>query len=151
MICDADQREESIKHHMSYCQHYDGPAMTRGNGQCKAGIDYRVKFGSEPGMFNRMPCVNGQDKFPDPCVSCDKWLRVTREQAEQEEAEWAVVLNRITVVMPAINAWRDKPPRGKQETIVCPSCGGKLHLAQSSYNGHVSAKCETTDCVELIE
>lgn len=31
------------------------------------------------------------------------------------------------------------------------ACGGKLHLSQSSYNGHVHGKCETPDCVSWME
>ena len=36
--------------------------------------------------------------------------------------------------------------------MTCPVCStGVLSYARSGYNGHVRARCSTTDCVEWVE
>lgn len=60
----------------------------------------------------------------------------------------------MTLVGPVVAEWRDwteKNRRGKAETIACPVCEGKLHLAQAAYNGHVHGQCETKNCVSWME
>ena len=58
---------------------------------------------------------------------------------------------KMRIVLAAISPWRNSLPRGKQTVIECPICRGKLHLSQSSYNGHVHGQCETDGCVEWME
>lgn len=59
---------------------------------------------------------------------------------------------KMATVMTAIAPWRKEKPRGKAAVIDCPTgCGGKLHLSQSSYNGHVHGKCTTDGCVSWME
>lgn len=41
--------------------------------------------------------------------------------------------------------------QGEAEVVACPVCGGRLHLTQSAYNGHVHGKCSTPDCVNWME
>lgn len=49
--------------------------------------------------------------------------------------------------------WRTvpKPSEDRAEVVECPLCKGRLHLTQSSYNGHVHGKCETAGCVSWME
>ena len=49
--------------------------------------------------------------------------------------------------------WRvkPKPKQDRRGVVECPACKGKLHLSQSSYNGHVHGNCETTGCVSWME
>lgn len=96
------------------------------------------------------PCINGHT-LTDPCSHCPKWERRSMESAEKYADAIEDAMQTMTVVMPAIGAWRSKKPIGKSEVIECPKCRGRLHLSQSSYNGHVRAKCETADCVNFIE
>lgn len=35
--------------------------------------------------------------------------------------------------------------------VVCPVCGGQLHMSHDAYNGHVWGHCETKDCLSWME
>lgn len=78
----------------------------------------------------------------------------TAEQARQEHEEWLrQMTKRAITVNQFVDGWRTKPkPKtDRRETVECPICGGKLHLHQASYNGHVRGACETDDCVNFME
>lgn len=143
-------REATIAFEMNYCQHYG-----RGKGAdmvCAAGMDLKtikkVPTGAKQILWG--PCIGGHE-LADPKAHCPHWIRRTRAQGEKRADQVEKSMRLMTVVMPAVDAWRDKLPLGKAEVIECPECNGKLHLSQSSYNGHVRAKCETKDCVNFIE
>lgn len=144
------EREERIAFDMSYCQHYQhgkGADMV-----CSAGMDLetmpRVATGKK--AIKRGPCINGHT-LENPTAHCPHWLRRTREQAENRADAIEASIQRLTVVMPVVDAWRAKKPRGKAEVIECPVCHGRLHLSQAAYNGHVHGQCETKDCVSWME
>ena len=143
-------REERIAHEMNYCQNYD-----RGEGAsmvCSAGCDIKavqkIKVGDRGITWG--PCIEGHT-LQDPLSHCPKWIRRTREQGEKRADDIERCLLRMTKVMPVVAEWRKKPPVGKSEVIACPACGGKLHLSQSSYNGHVHGQCETSGCASWME
>lgn len=143
-------REDTIAFEMNYCQHY-----TRGKGadmKCAAGMDLKTikKVATGPKGIKWGPCIGGHE-LPNPLEHCPHWIRRTREMGEKRADDIAKALHRMEVVMPAVDKWREKKPLGKAEVIECPSCKGRLHLSQSSYNGHVHAKCETPDCVAWME
>lgn len=56
-------------------------------------------------------------------------------------------------ILKIADEWRvkPKPEKNRHDIIECPLCKGKLHLSQSSYNGHVWGKCENEDCVSWME
>ena len=143
-------REETIAFEMNYCQHYG-----RGKGSdmvCAAGMDLKtikhVKTGDR--QINWGPCIEGHT-LPEPKAHCPHWIRRTREQGEARADIVEKSEREMELVMPVVAEWRKRPPFEKRETIKCPACGGKLHLSQSSYNGHVWGKCETADCVSWME
>lgn len=143
-------REKTIQFELNYCQHY-----TRGAGAdmiCKAGMDLktikRVPTGDKQIKWG--PCIEGHT-LENPQAHCPHWIRRTREQGEARADGVEKSLRMMSVVMPAVDAWRKKLPIGKAEIIECPECKGRLHLSQAAYNGHVWAKCETKDCVAWIE
>ena len=143
-------REETIEFDMNYCQHYG-----RGKGadmECRAGMDIRTAqtVPTGPKGYLRGPCIGGHT-LANPHSHCPRWLRRTREQAEKRADEIEDSIWRMTVIGPAIEAWRAKPPIGKSEIIECPACKGRLHLAQAAYNGHVHGRCETEGCVAWME
>jgi hypothetical protein len=147
---DQKRREKTIAFTMDYCQHYD-PEGLMGRGLyskptrlCKAGVCYDSIDAKE------RPCIGGHNKA-NPIAICPKWQRKTREQGEARADAIEASLNRMTVVMPIVSEWRKKPPKGKAEVIECPMCKGRLHLSQSSYNGHVHGTCETEGCVSWME
>lgn len=145
-----EQREKTIEFEMNYCQHYKrgkGPEMI-----CSAGMNLneirKVPTGEKGIKWG--PCIGGHN-LDRPTDHCPHWIRRTREMGEKRANDVADCMRRMEIVDPVISGWRKKPPKGKAETIECPVCKGKLHLSQSSYNGHVRAACETKDCINFIE
>lgn len=121
---------------------------------CRAGVNYAtVVGGKESGWAMRLPCwTSTMDHAKDlQKVECERYTEPTDSQIAVDKAETDALLARMRKVMPAVSEWRKKAPRGKQEVIECPACGGRLHLSQSSYNGHVHGHCETDGCVRWME
>lgn len=144
-------RQKVIEFERNYCQHYGRAENTAGM-CCKKGHDLNkvqvVRTGNKSIQWG--PCIEGHF-LKDPTSYCPDWIRRTVEQGEAraDEAEKAGLI--FSKVLPFVNKWRSKSPKGKEEVVVCPVCQGKLHLFQSSYNGHVHARCETKDCVSFME
>ena len=44
-----------------------------------------------------------------------------------------------------------KLQKGESKEIVCPKCQKKLFIAKNGYNGHIFAKCETENCIMIIQ
>jgi len=142
------EREEYIERQMNYCQHY---SVSRNKGieiKCNKGVVIR-----EIGIRN-LPCVYG----PGDCRNCEKYEQTPREKAEASHDDWQKVIEKVVVVLPFLSEWKKKTVKDKQylvygryESVRCPVCEGKLHINQSSYNDHVHAKCETKDCVSIME
>jgi len=128
---------------MRQCKHFNGIQ----NDRCSAGVCYTDLTGKD--HARALPCITlGGDKRP---AECDKYQMRTPEEEAAEEASMEAAMERFRKVMPTVSEWRKKPPRGKQEVIECPACKGRLHLSQSSYNGHVHGQCETEGCVSWME
>lgn len=147
-------REETIKFEMNYCQHYG-----RGKGAdmiCKAGMDLntikKVPTGAKGILWG--PCIEGHT-LENPTAHCPHWIRRTREMGEARADAKEKSMRQMEAVMSVVNewrkGWRKKGDPAKQEIIECPACKGRLHLSQSSYNGHVWGKCETAGCVNWTE
>lgn len=165
-------REETIAFDMKYCQHYDpgGLSMTGGkepSGHCKAGVVYLDQFGRAPddesskldgkyypssGIYQRICCTDGGKRSEEEQrARCPKWIRRTREQGEARADRMEDSLRRMTAAGPIVKEFRKKP-WGKKAVFDCPACKtGKLHLSQSSYNGHVHGRCTTPDCLSWME
>lgn len=145
-------RESHIEFNRNYCTHYAPKPGSFKDDYCELGCDAskRMKDARAAGEPNMTPCIGGH-KASDVLSLCPKWERQSLEHAERRADEMEKSMQRMMVVMPFVNAWRTKPPSEKSETVECPVCKGRLHLSQSSYNGHVWAKCETEDCVAWME
>jgi hypothetical protein len=146
------QFEHTVEFEMNYCRHYEPkPGMKRGELDCAAGVDRKTlpEVPRTPGVLVA-PCIGGHN-LPDPCAICPKWERHTREDGEKRALGVLRSMRKMTVAGPFIAAWRRKEPRGKAEVVECPVCKGRLHLSQSSYNGHVHGRCETADCLNWME
>ena len=147
------------------CIHFNGMQ----NAKCAAGVHYEEAFGPEVGLLCRAPCIqesrtheriNGKltpvykpwDRQGQGLIPCDKFRMPTQEQIRDADVALEKSMDRMRVVMIAIKDWRNAKPRGKQTVIDCPTlCGGKLHLSQSSCNGHVHGRCTTDGCVNWME
>lgn len=40
---------------------------------------------------------------------------------------------------------------GESKEIECPKCKQKLYIQKNNYNGHIFAKCETENCIRIIQ
>jgi hypothetical protein len=145
-------RERHIEFHRNYCTHYAPAPGSIARDYCAIGCGSlnamdRARKAGEPNMS---PCIGGH-KASDALALCPQWERRSLESADRYADAIERSMKRMTLVMPVVNAWRKCPPVGKSEIIRCPVCDGRLHLSQSSYNGHVYAKCETKDCASWME
>lgn len=146
-------RDEHIEFDRNYCIHYaPKPGSSLKQDYCALGLgaSSAMKRARKAGEPNMCPCIGGHEAS-DVLALCPKWERRSLEHAEKRADDIAAAMERMSIVMPVVNAWRDKKPFGKQEVIECPKCKGRLHLSQSSYNGHVHGQCETKDCVSWME
>lgn len=147
-------REERIEFHMNYCEHYRPKPGSVFHDYCTlgCGASERMDAGRQAGEPNMTPCIGGH-KAKDVLALCPKWQRRTREAGEQYADGVGESLSRMAVVMPVVSQWRvkPKPKQDRREVIECPQCKGRLHLSQSSYNGHVHGHCETKGCVSWME
>lgn len=147
------------------CMHFNGVQ----NDMCKRGVSYEVNWPAGP-----KPCIQllhksarggtylkpGEEPaetkpFPgaDKAKPCPLYQEPTSEevQADREDSERS--LARTFAAIKVAGAWRvkPKPVTDRYEVVECPVCKGRLHLSQSSYNGHVHGKCETEACVSWME
>ena len=137
------------------------------NKLCKRGVAY-AQF--QPGM----PCIQLIHKsarggtylrpgeipaetkpFPgaQPKERCPFYEEPTDEQVQADRADTEASMNKTLAAIKVASQWRvkPKPAQDRRGVVECPICNGKLHLSQSSYNGHVHGKCETADCVSWME
>lgn len=143
---------------------------------CKAGVNYFEAFnGRRDGIMLRMPCVEfvekpaGRagtrvrpgdkavhvpvDRHGCEATPCAHRKEPTAEQVEQSRIEDEASFQRVlaAVKISAERRVKPKPTTDRGEAVECPCCGGRLHLFQSAYNGHVSGQCETEGCVKWME
>ena len=158
------------------CIHYDGRSTLQQGGCCAAGVEYRKAFGSEDGLFLRMPCQQFRtkpagsklgtyvaageaeerteiDRRGQTEIPCSLLQLPTAEQVQESRRSMDAHWQKTIVALKVASEWRvkPKPKTDRAEIIECPVCKGKLHLSQSSYNGHVHGKCETEGCVAWME
>jgi hypothetical protein len=147
-------RQEHIDFDRNYCTHYaPKPGASLSVDYCALGCGASAmmkKARETSGNPNMAPCIGGHN-CADVHAICPKWERRSLEHAEARADSIEASLRRMTIVGPVVGAWRKKEPLGKQEVIECPACKGRLHLSQSSYNGHVHGHCETKGCVSWME
>ncbi len=155
------------------CIHFTGIGS---GGCCRAGVNYADAFdGTMAGIMFRLPCMQFRvvaadgrstsiragepeirkeiDRRDQQMIPCALYLEPTPEQVQTDRAEKYAALNRTFAAIKVAQQWRvnPKPRQDRREVIECPVCKGKLHLAQSCYNGHVRGKCETKGCVSWME
>lgn len=143
-------RQERIDFDQNYCEHYN-PQPGSIRVRCNAGCDIKsVQKVEVEGKMKWGPCIGGHT-LENPLAHCPKWQRRSIERSEKRADAVERAIKRMTISGPFISAWRKKEPIGKVEVVECPVCKGRLHLSQSSYNGHVRACCETKNCINFIE
>lgn len=147
-------RQSHIDFDRNYCTHYK-PALGMARvDYCSLGCDAsaRMNDARKAGEPNMTPCIGGH-KSVDVLKLCPKWERRSLEHAEARADAIQESMERMEIVMPVVSKWRlkPKPDKDRREVIECPKCKGRLHLSQSSYNGHVHGHCDTPECVSWME
>ena len=132
------------------CIHYNGTQHEC----CKVGVAYgELVDVKASGWAMRLPCWTSTSdhakKFEK--VECAKYTDPTNAEIATDRKETDALMARMRVIMQVVKVWRQRAPVGKQEVIDCPACGGRLHLSQSAYNGHVHGQCETAGCARWME
>ena len=146
--------DHTVEFEMNYCRHYEPkPGMRAKDLDCALGIDRKALPEIKDKGQSRwnMPCIGGHLLPGGACAICPQWERHTIEDGEKRAAGVLHSLRKMTLAGPVVKAWRNKRPIGKREVIECPVCKGRLHLSQSSYNGHVHGHCETENCLNWME
>jgi hypothetical protein len=144
---------------------------------CSAGVNYHSTFdGTKAGIMLRMPCVEAREKSADGkpgthfkagqetvlvpvdrkdevAIPCLLRVEPTADQVKQDREESDRQWIKMIAALRTVSTWKvkPKPDQDRSEVVDCPVCKGRLHLHQSSYNGHASGKCETAGCVEFVE
>ncbi len=151
----SKSRQDHIDFDQNYCEHYAPKPGSARHDYCALGCDAsaRMDAGRKAGEPNMTPCIGGH-KAKDVLVLCPKWQRrdIARSIARADSIE--EMMDRMAIVGPVVAKWRtwaETNRVAKQEVIECPKCKGRLHLSQSSYNGHVHGHCETPECVSWME
>lgn len=150
---ESKQWDHTVEFEMNYCRHYEvKPGFKLNSCDCALGVDRKTlpEITDKGTSRWNFPCIGGHG-LPNALAICPKWERHTQEDGEKRAIGTLQTLRRMTLAGPIVAAWRKKAPRSKQETIECPVCKGRLHLSQSSYNGHVHGHCETKDCLNWME
>ncbi len=147
------------------CIHFNGMQ----NDRCKHGISYEEHWPKGP-----KPCIKFLEKSArggtylkpgevpasrepwlgaDKAKPCEFYQEPTDEQVQADREQSEAHLKKTFAALEVAGAWRvkPKPKADRYEVVECPVCKGRLHLSQSSYNGHVHGKCETDKCVSWME
>ena len=147
------------------CVHFNGMQ----NEKCARGVAYEVNWPNGP-----KPCITHIEKSPrggtrlkagESPIEVEPFGRAaeakpcpfretpTDEQVQQHRREADAHLLITLAALAVAGKWRvkPKPAHDRAEVVECPICKGRLHLSQSSYNGHVHGKCETAGCVSWME
>lgn len=134
---------------MTKCKHLSG-LMCGGNTVCKAGIDVRMlTSGGNSGWLRRIPCNTEHNTD----IVCPKFQALTKEEREERDREMEKAVNELIASMDKIDvaSIKAKHPNGGSGEIPCPVCRKKLMYQVSSYNGHFRARCETDNCINIME
>jgi hypothetical protein len=124
------------------CRHYRGTVERK----CAAGIVLKtLAGGGTPGWGTRLPCGYwpGEPSGGDRAV-CASFSAYTVAEEEADRAEVKKMLGQVS------EARKLCPAEVGNYLVVCPACGGKLHLSRHS-NGHVWARCEAGGCLSWME
>lgn len=122
------------------CKHFNGVS----NNCCEAGVRYP--------LGRSLPCI---ERFNKAGVVCDKREEPTDAEIAAEQAKVDAFLKDFdTIVQPWVNAKKAAFTKGTsvRSADTCPKCKGIIRYSICGSNGHMMARCETTEgCVNFIE
>lgn len=129
----------------NHCEHYSYQSSPEGGGPvCAVGIDIHATF--RPCW----PCFTG-NRLPASSATCDKFLAPTPEQLAERERHGEESAARILKAVDAIEQWEKAHGTvlGKIICISCPCCCAEdgLRFVRDRY--HLTAQCETPQCVKF--
>lgn len=151
----SDEWKSSFWHERDYCVHYR-PKPGLGGNDCEKGVDLDAL--TENNTKCR-PCIlsfrkrYGEDKGRE-VAECEHFEQRSIESAAECADSTEGHMEQFLKTLPWISKIKDSMKgvttdmRGKDE---CPICEKVIHWSWTPYNNHMSAKCETQDCVNFIE
>lgn len=142
-------REQLIQKNMQDCRHFNGIQ----NKCCEAGVNYEAL--TEDGKY-KLPCLKAIIGLKRDPARCDKFATMTREEAEKDADSSLTQQAKTLLAMMAAHEDAKRKGFGKgkggHDSFPCPTgCGGHLYYRVASVNGHMHAKCETSNCVSWME
>lgn len=147
-----------------WCKHYAGfydrDSVTGQKLQCDVGVIYdsvkkevffttQAHDQSTPSKHKvAYPCFRHQAHLTDGCAKCHHH---TPEELAEIHAERDRSFERMALIRTAIEGALAGAKWGSG-TIQCPACkSGLLRYSKAAYNGHIHAKCSTSDCAAWME
>ena len=125
------------------CRHFTGAV----NKICDAGVEYESVI-SKKGKQLQAPCLL---KYKGS-IKCEKFENQTKEELEEREEEIKLIILNLKTAGPLIRKLKKKYKGiSKAGVEKCPVCKGRLAFSIAETNGHIWLKCETKDCLSMIE
>ena len=117
-------------HHLATLQANEGP-------QCRLG---RVL----QGVGCVRACID-----PQHASLCPDRATFTAEEIASDKADSDAMVIRVLTAAAHLESLGVKP--GESGKTTGPTCGAALHYARAGSNGHWRVKCDTLDCVSLLQ
>jgi hypothetical protein len=132
------------------CIHYTGTAI---NEVCAAGVKY-ADVTDKTTTPHSLPCIGRYNPGGAKCEKCQLPSpgEIEAEEAAMKKRVEGIGKARTAIVAACGGPWK-RGVKGSTGVIDCPVCGSakSLRFSRSGYNGHVGARCMTTDCVSWME
>jgi len=133
------------------CVHYRRNLGGKSEETCAAGHKYSEFVNLyKPGWWPKLPCNKTlHPDFPKAAI-CPDCRFPTADEIKKDNDEFFAQAGRMLEVLSVLKA--GNYPRNSNGRIDCPICKSVGSLFFSvAHNGHIAAKCDTTECVNLIE
>lgn len=130
------------------CIHKGGLKMFQTR-KCEAGVDINQFSAPGESLGDRMPCFGKSS-----CNAvCEKFETPSAEKVAEHEAWINRRLEEVTKINPLVSQLKKDNPDGGNGQCDCPICENQKSLSWgiSSYNGHIHMRCETENCINLME
>lgn len=146
----SEQWKSSFAFHLDYCQHYN-PEPRKDN-DCDLGVDAETLT---LGFKLARPCICSLAKDSGkPIAVCEKFRERTTESAVDYANTVEKSMEQFLTTLPWIGKIKEQCQGKKtdqQGIDTCPVCSKRIGWSWTPDNGHMSARCETEDCVNFIE
>ena len=140
--------DKLVEQHRQTCRYFNGIH----NACCKAGINYRERFGEIIFSPSPLPCIRDEKPAKVSCINFES-------HSEDELADYRKAMTTMLADNEVISPFMEKvgkeskagtaPPEGVRK---CPLCGGDFSylIAMEGWFNIISGYCATEGCIENI-